>query len=81
MESIVRIGSVELTEQEAYELYERKIYIVAYSRIYQLHYSQAQKRVYGQEIFYQKGLARRGRFHKLTGRDVNHLVGYQLVIE
>lgn len=78
---VIKIGNVELTEKEAWELYENKMYIITYSKIYQLHYSQAQQKVYGQEIYHQKGLARKGRFHKLTAKEINHLVGYQLVIE
>lgn len=78
---IVKIGPVELYLNEAIELYQSGKYIVTYSRIYQLFYSNAQKTVYGIEIFYHKGMARRGRFYALTASDVNHLVGFNLVID
>ena len=79
MREIIKIGSVELTPDEAYQLYEQKKYIVTYSKIYQLFYSQAQKTVYGQQIYYCKGMARPGRFYVMTDKDVNRLVGYELV--
>lgn len=81
MERIVKIGNVELCEAEALSLYHSEKYIVTYSRIYQLFYSAAQKRVYGTEIYYQKGLCKRGRFHALAGSDVNRLVKAKLVKE
>ena len=79
MEKIVRIGGVELYESEALKLYQEEKYIVTYSRIYQLFYSAAQKTVYGQEIYHQKGMTRRGRFYAMDGKSVNDLVGYSLV--
>jgi hypothetical protein len=78
---IVRIGNVELTEEQAFKLYEEKLYIVTYSKIYALHYSNAQKRVYESEIYRSPGMTRRGRFHKLTAADVNRLIGFKLVNE
>ena len=81
MEKIVKIGNVELYESDALKLYQSGRYIVTYSRIYQLFYSAAQKRVYGTEIYYQKGLCKRGRFHTLTGSDINKLVKMKLVKE
>lgn len=77
---IVKIGTVELTEEEAYKMYEEGKYIVTYSKIYQLFYSAAQKRVYGQQIYSQKGLARRGRFYSMDGETVNHILGFNLVV-
>ena len=41
---IVKIGSVELYEDEARKLYEEKKYIVTYGGVYQLFYSNAQKK-------------------------------------
>ena len=78
---IIKIGNVELYADEAYKLYSENYYIVTYSRIYQLHYSAAQKRVYGTEIYYHRGMCLRGRWHRYTAADVNRLVGKQLVNE
>ena len=78
---IIKIGSVELTKEEAEKLYESGKYIVTFSRIYQLHYSNAQKRVYGTEIYRQQGMARRGRFYAMDAKTVNHLLGFKLVLE
>jgi hypothetical protein len=78
-ENIQRIGNVELTFDEAFKLYQENKYIVTYSKIYQLFFSTAQNKVYGQVIYNQKGLARRGRFYAFSGEQVNNLVKAQLV--
>lgn len=78
---IIKIGSVELTEAEALELYESRKYIVTYSRIYQLQYSSAQKRVYGTEIYRQQGMTKRGRFYAMDAESVNDLIGFNLVLK
>lgn len=77
--AIVKIGNVELTPEEAEKYYSDGKYIVTYSKIYQLFYSAAQKTVYGQAIFTQAGMTRRGRFFAMDGETVNHLVGFNLV--
>lgn len=78
---IVKIGGVELTPQEAEKYYFEGKYIVTRTRIYQLFYSNAQKRVYGQSIYHSDGMTKRGRFFAMSGRDVNHLIGFKLVNE
>ncbi len=80
-EMIVKIGTVELTEQEAEKLYFEKKYIVNYSGVYQLFYSAAQRRVYGQKIYSSKGLTKRGRFFAFTAEQVNRLIGIELVAD
>lgn len=79
MANIIRIGSVELTEEEALRMYEKKLYIVTYSNIFELHYSDSLKRVCGRQIYHEPGLARRGRFHAISGEAVNRLVRFPLV--
>ena len=76
----MKIGTVELTEKEAYRMYQEGKYTVTYSKIYQLFYSVTQKRVYGQQIYSQNGLAKRGRFYSMDGETVNHILGFDLVI-
>lgn len=77
---IIKIGSVELTKEEAEKMYQEGKYIVTYSKIYQLYYSAAQQKVYGRQIYSQKGLARRGRFYSMDGQTVNHILGFDLVV-
>lgn len=77
--NIQKIGNVKLTFDEAFNLYQANKYIVTYSKIYQLFFSVAQNRVYGQVIYNQKGLAKRGRFYALSCEQVNNLVKTQLV--
>lgn len=84
--TVIKIGTVELTPEEALKLYESKQYIVTYSSIYQLYYSQAQKVVCGSKIFSKSpangiGLAKRGRFVTTSAAGVNKLLGFKLVNE
>lgn len=76
---IVKIGSVELTAEEAYRMYRNDMYLVTYGKIYQLYYNVGKQRVFGVAIYKQYGLCRRGRFHVLAAEEVNHLVGFELI--
>ena len=67
---IIKIGRVELTEEEVQKLYEEKKYICTSSSIYQINYSQAQKSFYGSKLF-SIGLAGRGRYYALTAKEIN----------
>lgn len=83
---IVKIGPVELLEEEARKMYSENKYIVTYTKIYQIHFSQAQNRFYGSCIYtYDRkggpGMTRRGRFYALPASEVNRLVGCPLVRE
>lgn len=80
-QNFVKIGTIKLTEDEAWKLYEQQKYIVTCSKIYQLHYSNAQQQVYGTTIYSQKGMLKRGRFRTLSGKEVNDFLGKQLVNE
>lgn len=72
-----KAGRVELTEEQAYKIYNDKKYIVTSYGIFQPFYSQAGNQVYFQQISIIKGLAKRGRFHTLTGDEINHVLGYE----
>lgn len=78
---IVKIGSVELYDDEALKLYEEKKYIVTYTGIYQLYYSNAQKQVYGIKVISQRGIAKRGRFHAMDAQTINHILCRKILIE
>ena len=81
---IIKIGSVELTRTEAEKFCQEGKYIVACRRIYALHYSTAQQRVYGSQIYYERGalpFTKRGRFVVLSAADVNKLAGMMIVNE
>lgn len=80
----VRIGAVELAEEEAFKIYEEGKLIVTYSKIYQLFYSRPYGGVYGQPIYSRpmrgQGLAKRGGFYIMDGAEVNRLLGFRLVV-
>jgi hypothetical protein len=80
MDNIVKIGRVELFEHEAREIYEAGKYILTYSKVYAVDYSAAQKRFYGRVVINQGG-ARRGRYHIMTAKEINHLFGKSILIE
>lgn len=78
---IIKIGSVELYEDEVQKLYEEKKYIATYSGVYQIFYSNAQKRFYGLKIIEEKGIARRGRFYIMTAKEINKVLKKKILIE
>ena len=80
MENIVKIGRVELLENEAAKFYQERKYICTSTAIFQIHYSEAQKAYYGHKVISQ-GIARRGRFHALRAQDINHILGKKILIE
>ena len=77
--SIVKIGSVELTPEEAFRYYQENKYIVTYGAVYQLHYSTAKKRVYGSKIYTGKRLTLRGYFYVMDAESVNRIVRFELI--
>lgn len=85
--NIVKIGPVELYEDEALRLYNEGKYIMTYSKIYQLHFGgKGYPRVYGTVIYNHPcvggiGLARRGRYYKFDAAEVNNVLGFQLIRE
>ena len=80
-ENIEKIGNVELTRSEAEQFYSENKYIVTYSRIFQIFFSEAQNSFYGHEIYNKPGMAGRGRFYALTGKEINNILGIALVNE
>lgn len=74
-------GNVELAREEAEAIYTAKRYVVTSTAIWQPHFSQAQNKFYFTKIADIKGMARRGRFYKLTAKEINNILGRQLLIE
>ena len=83
---IVKIGSVEMYENDLPELYESgRIYFVTYSKIYQLMWANNYG-WYGQLVYTKPtkggmGFTRRGRFYVQTAKQVNKWLGFKLFIE
>lgn len=75
-----KIGGVELTEKEVAKIYESNKYIVSYSGVYQICYSNAQQRYTYIHIIRYKGIVSRGRFHVLTGKQINDILGKEILI-
>lgn len=82
---MIKVGNVELSEQEASKIVSSdRHYIVTYSKIYDLRYSHNAGfhylTVYSCPV---KGehLTRRGRFYLYDAKEVNHLLGFNLLIE
>lgn len=70
---IVRIGSVELTEQEAERLYAEGRYIVTYSTVYKV--IKTGDRIHGKTVHKAKGMTRRGRFYAMTAETLWNVFG------
>lgn len=73
---IIKIGGVELTEQEAQQLFNDRRFIVTYGKIYDITYRNGS--FHGKEIYKSKGMTRRGRYFALTADQINNLVGFKL---
>ena len=85
MKESCKVGPVELWKEDAGKLLHEGKYILTPSAIYQICYSPNYDggNYYGQRIHYKPraGYCRAGRFHALTGAEVNSLLGFQLVNE
>lgn len=82
----VKFGSVELYGQEIKEYYESgRIFIVQYRKIYQIRTFNAKNGCipFAGNLLstFQKPLTRRGRFYAMTAKQVNELVGLELVTQ
>lgn len=83
MNNIIKIGNIELTENEARDFYENgRIYFVTYSKIYYLDYSK-NAGFHGREIYrlLKKGehFTKKGRFFAYDAGQINHLLGFHLL--
>ena len=76
-----KAGNVELSKEEAEEIYNNKKYVVTSTAIWQPHFSQAQNRIYFSKIADVKGMARRGRFYRMTAREINNVLKQKLLNE
>ena len=75
---IVKIGLVELTTEEAKELYESgRNHIITYTKIYAINYDETKNKFYGIQLF-QAGngekFTRRGRFYAMNKDDAAKLL-------
>lgn len=82
MKKIIRIGKVELYEEEAEKIYSENKYIITCSRVYAVNHSDAVG-YYGSELHYKPRAryTRPGRFFTLTAREINNVLGFSLIKE
>ena len=79
---MIEISNIKLTENEAFKLYQDHKYIVTYSRIFQLnHGGTPYPYVYGSELYYKKGMSKKGTYKVMTGTEINNMLGFKLLIE
>lgn len=73
-------GRVQLTKVEAFEICESGKYVVTSYGIFQpqWHDNQPEQRVSFHKISDIHGIAKRGRYHTLTGDEINHVLGEQI---
>lgn len=81
----MRIGTIEIDEQTAAEIFAARQYIATYARIYEIYAPNAACPYYHAGEVYNKryngksAFARRGKWKRLTAEQVNELVGFKLV--
>ena len=82
MKEVVKIGTVELFEDEAEKLYSSGKYIMTSSAVYQIFHSK-NAGYYGQRVHYKPHAryTRPGRFHTLTAKEINNVLGFTLLNE
>ena len=69
----------EKTSRDIEKAYENKKYIVTYKSVYQPFYS-VNAGYYANKVYTSKGnMTRAGRFFHMTGKEVNHLIGIELL--
>lgn len=78
---IVKIGSVELYEDDVRKLYEQRKYIVTYGGVLQICYSNEKEKFYGKKVVNEKGIARRGRFYTMDAKTINHILDSKVLNE
>ena len=82
---IIKIGNIELTEEEAERLYTAgKVYLITYRKIYILEYSK--NAGYHGRVLYIRStncepFTKKGRFYAYTAAQTNHLIGFNLFNE
>lgn len=74
-----KAGRVELTKEEAFKIWNDRKYVVTSYGIFQPHFHnrQPKQQIYFTQVSHIKGIAKRGRFHTLTGDEINHILGYE----
>lgn len=78
MESIVKIGTVEMHEHEAAAAYAAGKLLVTYKAVHQIHHNHA-RGWYGVQVYSSAvPLVKRGRHHLMTGDEIDALVGSSL---
>lgn len=84
-EIYLKAGRVELIREEVQEFVDAgRVYIVAYSDIYFIDWCNNMGRYYARKIYTKitdLPLTKRGRFYAYTAKDVNNLLGFDLLAE
>lgn len=78
---IVKAGSTELLREEAEKIYAEHKYVCNYSGIYQPHKSADGKQIFFRKIINIKGYAARGRFYIQDAKNINHVLGSNVLME
>lgn len=85
MKEACKVGPVELWKEDAEKLLNEGKYILTPSAIYSIQYSPNYDNgnYYGQRIHYKPraGYCRAGRYHALTAKEINDVLGFTLLNE
>ncbi len=79
--TVHKVGSAEFYHEDLKKIAEEEKYVCTSSAIYQIMFSPAQKRYYGNKVADIKGIAQRGRYYLLTAKQINNILGYDLLNE
>ena len=76
-----KIGTSEISRECLAKLDLSNNYVCNYSGVWQVFFSNADNIYYGVKVVSHKGFAERGRYHILTGKEINHILGKKILIE
>lgn len=81
--TVVKIAGIGFLPEEAEMMYQKNLYIVTYRKIFAVCYSQAQRQYYSHCVYTEPnkgiGLTGRGRYYIYTAKEVNRLLGCELL--
>jgi len=81
MKTIITRHGIELYADELLKMAQENIYIVKYRRIYQVKYSE-NAGFSTNEIYRYRGkvpLTKKGRYHRMKYKQINNLLGFELL--
>jgi len=76
-----KIGTSELLRESLEKMDISNEYVCNYAGVWQVFFSAANNSFYGLKVISKKGFAKKGRYHILTAKTINDILGNKILIE